>query len=311
LGWAEKMRIGDLPTYAAAKGSDLQQFANFDEEAQILIEGGETAKLLPSMTSRWFEQSSSDINKLILEAEKAIGENRNKEFNSTITDLKILSNLALYHSRRIPAAVSYRIFVRTQDVSALDEAISYERTAIEAWRQIVTAAGDVYSYNLMMGPDSKDLSGHWRDELGFLEKGLASLEKQRSDFKVEGTVKNAPHYKVAANTFNDKLFQINHIPVTRATVGKPLTISVKISAIAGIKWVRLRYRIVNQLMDYQTLQMLPTAEKDLYQVVVPVEQVNPKWDLMYYIEVMDNNGNGRIYPDFNKETPYFFIKLIR
>jgi hypothetical protein len=32
---------------------------------------------------------------------------------------------------------------------------------------------------------------------------------------------------------------------------------------------------------------------------------------MYLIEVMDNNGNGRIYPDLNKETPYVFVKLIR
>ncbi|MCK5702571.1 MAG: hypothetical protein KAI29_15510, partial [Cyclobacteriaceae bacterium] len=47
-GWAEKQRLGNLDTYAKNTGSDIQQFANFDEEAQILIEGGETAKILPS-----------------------------------------------------------------------------------------------------------------------------------------------------------------------------------------------------------------------------------------------------------------------
>ena len=45
--------------------TDLRQFANFDEEAQLLLEGGETAKILPSMNSRCFEQASSDINRLI------------------------------------------------------------------------------------------------------------------------------------------------------------------------------------------------------------------------------------------------------
>ena len=44
-GWAEKQRLGDLPAYAKAEGSDIQQFASFDEEAQMLIEGGETAKI--------------------------------------------------------------------------------------------------------------------------------------------------------------------------------------------------------------------------------------------------------------------------
>jgi hypothetical protein len=32
---------------------------------------------------------------------------------------------------------------------------------------------------------------------------------------------------------------------------------------------------------------------------------------MYFIEAMDNVGNGRIYPDMDKETPYVVIKLDR
>ena len=43
-GWAEKQRLGDLPSYARAAGSDLRQFANFDEEAQILIRGWRDCK---------------------------------------------------------------------------------------------------------------------------------------------------------------------------------------------------------------------------------------------------------------------------
>jgi hypothetical protein len=311
IGWPEKMRLYDLPDYASAEGSDVEQFASFDKEAQILIEGGETAKVLPSMTSLWFEQTSSDINNLIVEAEKAIGKNRSKEFNSTITDLKILSNLALYHSRRIPAAVSYRIFVRTQDVSALDKAIASERNAIEAWRQIVSAAGDVYASNLKFGPDDKLLSGHWKDELRYLEQGLATLEQQRRNFKIEWTLNSAPLYKVALNADNGKLFQVSLQPVTSAPVGKPLTIKVKASASAGVKWVHLLYRSVNQKEDYLILQMTPAAEKDFYEATVPARAINPKYDFMYFIEVMDKYGNGKIYPDFNKEQPYIFVKLIR
>jgi len=32
---------------------------------------------------------------------------------------------------------------------------------------------------------------------------------------------------------------------------------------------------------------------------------------MYYFEVMDNAGNGKVYPDFEKETPYIVVKLQR
>jgi hypothetical protein len=315
-GWAEKQRLGDLPAYAKLQVSDRQQFANFDEEAALLIEGGGTPKILPSTNSQWFQQASSDINKWIAEAEKVIGNNRNKEFSSTITDLTILSNLALYHSWRIPAAVSYRLFERTQQVSALDDAIGYERNAIQAWRQMVAAAGNVYADNLMMGVCVADLCGHWKDELVALEKGLASLEEKRQGFTVEGgtvntaAMKTVPRYQ-SSNVNYDKLFRVTHVPVTSVPVGKPLTVSAKVSAPAGIKWVRLRGRSVNQEHEYQTMPMLPNGEKDSYQVTVPADQINPKWDFMYFIELMDNNGRGKIYPDLNKETPYRFVKIIR
>ena len=317
-GWSEKQRLGDLPEYAKAEGSDIQQFANFDEEAKLLIEGGETARILPSMTSVWLDQTSADINNYISEAEKYIGINKNKEFNSTITDLKILSNLALFHSRRIPAAVSYRLFERTKDASALDQAISHERNAIEAWKKIVEAAGDVYADNLMMGVSeaafegiSHHLSGHWKDELAYLETGLTALEKQRNDFKGENSAKKAPQYKIASNADNDKLFQVSLLPVLNAPVDKPLTVKVKVTASAGVKWVRLSYRSVNQTEDYKSLEMHQAGENNLFEATVPVEDVNKKWDFMYLIEVMDKNGNGKIYPDFNKETPYVIVSLDR
>jgi hypothetical protein len=311
-GWAEKERLGDLPEYSRNEFSDMQQFASFDDEAKLLIEGGGTAKMLPSENSRWFKQTSADINELIAQAEKVIGDHRNKEYISTITDLKILSNLALYHSRRIPAAVSYRLFERTQDVSALEDAIAYERKAIEAWRQIVDAADDVYTDNLMMGVCNAGLCGNWKDELVSLEEGLADLEQKRQNFHIEeGIVKTAPDYKATSNENYEKQVQITHQPVTSVSFGEPLSVSAKVSAPAGVKWVRLRHRSVNQGFDYETLPMHPTGENGSFQAIVPAEQINPKWDFMYFIEVMDNNGNGRIYPDLNKDTPYIFVKLIR
>jgi hypothetical protein len=231
----------------------------------------------------------------------------------TLTDLKILSSLALYHSHRIPAAVNYRLFERSHDVAALDNAIAYERKAVEAWRQLVKAAGDVYTDDLMMGVRVADLCGHWKDELALLEKGLDNLSQKRRDFNSQenGQVKKAPAYRPAALASNDKLFRIAHKPVASAPAGKPLTISVQVSAPAGVKWVRLLYRGVNQDLAYQTLPMEPAAEKGTFQATVAADQINPKWDLMYLIEVMDNNGKGSIYPDLNKQTPYQIVKLIR
>ena len=54
-----------MPEYAKAEGSDIQQFASFKTEALLLIEGGETAKRLPSETSAWSAQISKELNQLL------------------------------------------------------------------------------------------------------------------------------------------------------------------------------------------------------------------------------------------------------
>jgi len=79
----------------------------------------------------------------------------------------------------------------------------------------------------------------------------------------------------------------------------------------GVRWVRLLYRSVTQFQDYKMLQMAQTNREGEYKAVVPGEDVEAKWDFMYLIEVMDNNGNGMIYPDMEKETPYIVVKLDR
>jgi arylsulfatase A-like enzyme len=317
-GWAGKQRLGNLPEYADAEGSDIQQFASFDTEAQLLIDREETAKILPSANSRWFEQLSSEIITLIEESEKAIGKYRNKEFNSTITDLRILSNLALYHSRRIPAAVSYKLFERTSDISVLDDAIRYEGAAVEAWRQIVSAAGDVYASDLKMGVRESEfmgihhqLSGHWKDELVSLEEGLESLVQTRNELGDVAKGTKAPHYRFVPLSSKPVKFDISHHALENSPVNEPILVNVKVSAPSGIKWVKLRYRSVNQKEDYKAIEMKLINDQDAYQAIVPREEINSKWDFMYFIEIMDNNGNGKIYPDLEYETPYVIVKLIR
>ena len=75
--------------------------------------------------------------------------------------------------------------------------------------------------------------------------------------------------------------------------------------------MELSYRSVNQDVEYESIRMLPTGEKDVYEATVPAEKINPKWDFMYLIKIMNNDKQGMIYPDLNKETPYIFVHLIR
>jgi len=307
-GWAEKQCLGDLPAYAKAEGSDLCQFANFDEEAQLLITGGSTAKILPSANSQWFEKTAADVLANVQRVHEGAG---NKELSSTLTDMRILANLALYHARRIPAAVWYRLYEHTHDPAALDSAIKHESNAIAAWRDIVTAAGDFYTDDIQMGVRVADLCGHWKDELATLEKGLTRLRAQRQNTDTIPMTAKAPAWpRQPARSF-DELFKVRLSTADSVLAGQPLTIRLTASATAGLRSLRCRYRAVNQQLEYKTIEMTDDPAKGEYSATIPADAIDPVYDLQYYIELTGNDGNGRIFPDLNKETPYKVVRLIR
>ncbi len=388
-GWAEKQRQGDLPSYAKVEGTDTQQFLSPAEAAECIIEGKDSAKRWPHESSEWFADISQAVLQQVALAEASIGANKNNEFISTVTDLKILAYLALYHSHRARAGTAYALFVRSGDANALYAAIAHEGQAVDAWGRIVESAGDVYDFDLRFGRRSAGLSGHWRDELAKLKDGLEKLKQQRKDFKPKGEkltiahvpVRNAkpqkaiaigatvsgagpaggvtlvyngrktpmksgggPVYRavVPAGDVADGLCYhilvkdqsgatarfpqageisvcvsddevaptVIHRYITSAKPLKPLTISAQVSDPSGVKWVRLRYRGVNQFFDYKSLDMA-AAGGGRYAATVPAEDIQPRWDFMYLIEVMDECGNGKIYPDLEKEAPYIIVKLDR
>ena len=75
--------------------------------------------------------------------------------------------------------------------------------------------------------------------------------------------------------------------------------------------MQLRYRSVNQRQDYGAIAMLPTGKPNECAAVIPGSDIVPKWDFMYYFEAIDNRGNGKIYPDAEKQPPYVIVKLER
>jgi len=391
IGWAEKQRKGDLATYAKAETSDTQQFLSMDQAAQLLLEGGESAKVFPQATSEWFTKTAADVLEKVEQAEGRIGKAKSKEFVSTMTDLRILAHLAEYHGRRIHAGICYSLFKRSKDLNVLDDAISFEQEAIAAWSKLVNAAGDVYADDLMMGRPDMGLSGHWRDELAALRNGLSALEKERQSFQPAPEIAHVPIRKTIAgkdlvvratiggtgpNSLVEVVYQtgkleqkylkmiatgpsqfratlpavavvdglqydvrtiidnsliftpvppvrvtvttdttppeVIHTPVTVAQAGKPLTIRARVmDDPSGVKWVRLLYRDVNQKQDFTAIPMTPIPGKDQFEAIIPASAITTQWDLMYLIEAMDNKGNGRIYPDLEKETPYVIVRVQR
>jgi hypothetical protein len=68
---------------------------------------------------------------------------------------------------------------------------------------------------------------------------------------------------------------------------------------------------VNQYLDFTALPMAPTGDGDVYRATIPASAIDPTWDVMYLIEMMDGEGRGFIHPDLNVETPYRIVHLER
>jgi hypothetical protein len=283
-GWAEMNRQGSLPEYAGEQGSDIAQFMNVRDEARSIIAGTDTAMRRPEETSRWFAQTAGQI---LVQVEQA-GPPSNKEFQSTVADLKILAGLANYHSRRLQAGVSYNLYKETGSLESFDDAIGYEKKALEAWGQIVAAAGDVYSENLAFGAHAVGFSRHWKEEQQLLARNLDQLQAERAKAVARP---GAKHYS---------LHEVGDAPSATLTA-KGLEISARVE---GAKSVRLRYRHTTQYEDYETEEMTLDTKSGLYVGRIPAEFATPKWSLTYFVEVVDRKGNGRIFPDLDTETPY-------
>jgi len=304
-GWAEMNRQDSLPEFATAENSDIQLFESPRDEAQSRLQGTDTAMRRPQETVRWFTRTADEISSELGLAEKAIGGKAGNEFTSTATDLKILAGLARYYAVRLPAAVDYNIYKESGNTTAFDEAIAGEKRAVDAWRQIVAAAGDVYNDRLPVGARSVGFRQHWKEELALLERDFAALEAERA--KVPAQPAPMPHALDA--TLRRPVVSLP--APAMAEPGRDLRITAKITDPEGIKWARLRYRHVSQYENYQTAEMTPDAKTGLYTAAIPAAFIDPKWDLAYFVEVVGKNGGGRMYPDLEREAPYVIVSVKR
>ena len=77
-------------------------------------------------------------------------------------------------------------------------------------------------------------------------------------------------------TSDDEAPAVSHQPVRSARPTEPLTLRTEVRDPSGVKWVRLRYRSVNQHQDFRSLPMLPTDHPHEYEATVPSTHLDPQ-----------------------------------
>jgi hypothetical protein len=307
-GWAERQSLGaNLADYANNEGTDTEQFESFAEAARRILAGGTTTKRTPDATSRWFDATADAILAAVRAAETAAAADRSLEFAATVTDLRLLAQLARFHARRSLAAVHYNLFKRGLKLSELVAATYAERDAVAAWRELVAVAGDRYHHDLAMGARPHHLCGHWRDELRRLEAGLKELEEQCCP-PDEAILKEKVWSPATDGDRSPP--QVTHERPRSVRPGQPILLTARVVDPSGVQTVRIRYRAVRQFDDYATLEMKPDGNGG-YSATVPGEAILREWDFMYFLEALDTRGNGCNWPDLAREAPYVIVPVER
>ncbi len=88
--------------------------------------------------------------------------------------------------------------------------------------------------------------------------------------------------------------RIEHRPVARMEIGKPVPILAKVSDPSGIAAVRLFYRRLPTDQDFEWVDM--RAAGDAYAAEIPAEFATEQC-AAYFLEAVDRAGNGAFFPD--------------
>lgn len=103
--------------------------------------------------------------------------------------------------------------------------------------------------------------------------------------------------------------RIEHEPLASATPGKPAVLRARVTDPDGVAVVRAYFRPLADIQPYEHI----TLEKrgDEYVGTIPGEIITPDYELIYFLDAVDEAGNGCFYPDWKTATPYVIVPVQR
>jgi len=336
--WPEMDTGGSLREYMHIVPSDPRQFygirtwqrtpgwrwEDWDETpgyVEDIVKGKLSGKTTPLFISNMLRDYAYEIHQGMKHAGESLTD-PTAEWHATTVDMKILAGLARYHAFKLDAATQLALSEVADQPGRLNTAREHVLAAIDAWKEVVTAADVGYHNDLVFGvatnsPRSKlghHHTGHWRDRLIEVEadrKLIDQLIDERGakdmKFNLFALEKTDPHI--------GKDWSLGHQPPAELPSQGDYKLAVTIT---GNKYrgrndpqqVILHYRPLDQTRDWQQLPMT-SLTFDRWYVTIPASQIDPHFDLQYYVE-MRTEQKTVIAPEWEfGEVPYFIVKRKR
>ncbi|GAA4950615.1 hypothetical protein GCM10023314_24890 [Algibacter agarivorans] len=293
-------------TYQSAEPGDPGMFYIINDYVKDVLSNTVQPKITPIQLADYYKKLADDISENVLSIkEEDIPKQFQKEYKTNILDLKITSALSMYHAEKIMASLNYVFFKETRNKEYLRLSILHLEKAKLSWGVIVNATNKIY----YSSPRFLHDNGTWKDRLTEIEKDLDSLNE------INGKSKQI---LIPGETFEFGKTSISFSNGFDAVV--PNTIKLKDTLQVIFKndkftkesqTPRVHYRMADMTLGVFNKQKMTWNGSD-YVAQIPIENLNPDFDLLLYFTSIKNNEEVVVYPGvFNKKynAPYYTIEI--
>jgi hypothetical protein len=100
--------------------------------------------------------------------------------------------------------------------------------------------------------------------------------------------------------------EVAHKPIRRCQAGQPLPIEATVLDPDGVAAVRVHFRPLDESLPYDCVVL--DRQGDKFNGKIPGEAIRSDFDFVYYLEAVDEAGNGCFFPDWTKTAPYIIVR---
>jgi hypothetical protein len=286
---------------------DPQLFSRINDFADELLKGELSGKYSPIEVAQWIEDYAGKAMKGLTDAQ-LVAKDR-PDYRRMAEDVFIEAGLGRFFGAKFRSGVLYRIYERTGDEKALDEALKMYRAARATWAEFATRAKNVYVSDITVG-ELPQLRGHWMDRLPAIDADIALMEKQAGRAKSGDVspqrVKSA--IEAALGRPSRAALACEHRPAAKFQPGQPLKIELGVAKGSKPVSARLYYRHVTQAERWESVAMQLRGVR--YEATIPRSYADAAYPLEYYFEVK-HGESAWLYPGFREDLtgqPYFVLR---
>ena len=286
---------------------DPQLFYSIDDFADDLLKGERSGKYTPVEVAQWIEDYGAAAKASLARGEgRAIRKDR-PEYRRLTIDIAVAADLGRFFGAKFRAGVLYRIFERTGDRTALEQALQAYRAAREVWAGLAARTTGVYMNDITVG-ELRQLRGHWTDRQPDIDADIAAIAaKLQSAAPAQKDARIARAIAEALGRPQRQLVAARHTIPSKFQSGQAL--ALEIATGRDYTSAQLHYRRVNQAERWQATGMQPAGR--LWRAAIPAEYTQSPYPLQYYFELRQSPESAALYPGFDEQRtnqPYFLVR---